>query len=85
VDIATGTVKWEQPGFGPGHVILTASGVLALSDDGHLVLIDSNASAYKELARADVLDGKCWTTPVLANGKIFARSTKEAVCLDLGR
>jgi hypothetical protein len=59
--------------------------VLALSDDGHLVLIDTNAAAYKELARADVLDGKCWTTPVLANGKIFARSTKEAVCLDLGR
>ena len=85
VDIATGTVKWEQPGFGPGHVILTASGVLALSDDGHLVLIDPNTSAYKELARADVLDGKCWTTPVLANGKVFARSTKEAVCLDLGR
>jgi len=59
--------------------------VLALSDDGHLVLIDTNTSAYKELARADVLDGKCWTTPVLANGKVFARSTKEAVCLDLGR
>jgi hypothetical protein len=66
-------------------VILTGSGILALSDDGHLVLIDTNAAAYKELARADVLDGKCWTTPVLANGKIFARSTKEAVCLDLGR
>ena len=49
------------------------------------MLIDTNAAAYKELARADVLDGKCWTTPVLANGKIFARSTKEAVCLDLGR
>jgi hypothetical protein len=32
---------------------------LALSDDGHLVLIDTNAAAYKELARADVLDGKC--------------------------
>ena len=66
------------------RLILTASGVLALSDDGHLVLIDTNAAAYKELARAHVLDGKCWTTPVLANGKVFARSTKEAVCLDLG-
>lgn len=83
VDIATGNVKWEQPGFGPGHVILAGDKVLALSDAGNLVLIDTKPDAYKELARADVLDGKCWTTPVLANGRVFARSTKEAVCLDV--
>jgi outer membrane protein assembly factor BamB len=84
VDIATGAVKWEKVGFGPGHVILTASGVLALSDDGQLVLLEAAPAGYAELARAKVLDGKCWTTPVLSDGKVFARSTKEAVCLDLG-
>lgn len=83
IDIANGTVKWEQPGFGPGQVILAGDQVIALSDAGELVLIDANPAAYKELARADVLDGKCWSTPVLANGRIFARSTKEAVCLDV--
>jgi outer membrane protein assembly factor BamB len=84
VDIATGAVKWEKAGFGPGHVILTAGGVLALSDDGHLVLIEPTPAQYKELARAKVLDGKCWTTPVLSGGRVYARSTREAVCLDLG-
>lgn len=84
VDIATGNVKWEKEGFGPGHVILAGEQLLALSDAGELVLIDPQPGAYKELARADVLDGKCWTTPVFANGKIYARSTKEAVCLDVG-
>ena len=83
IDVANGTVKWEQPGFGPGQVILAGDQVIALSDTGELVLIDAKPDAYKELARADVLDGKCWSTPVLANGRIFARSTKEAVCLDL--
>ncbi len=83
VDIATGEVKWEKEGFGPGNVILAGDKVLALSDQGELVLIAADPSAYKELARADVLDGKCWTTPVLANGRIFARSTKEAVCIDV--
>lgn len=82
VDIATGDVKWEQPGFGPGNVILAGDKILALSDKGELVLIAADPSGYKELARADVLDGKCWTTPVLANGRIFARSTKEAVALE---
>jgi len=84
VDIATGTVKWEQPGFGAGHLIRTGDRLLALSDVGELVLIDAKPDAYKELARAKVLTGKCWTTPVLANGSVFVRSTKEAACFDLG-
>lgn len=84
VEIATGEVKWEKPGFGPGQVILAGNQVLALGDAGQLVLMDATPSGYKELARADILDGKCWGSPVLSNGRVYARSTKEAVCLDLG-
>ncbi len=83
VEIATGQVKWEKEGFGPGQVILAGDQVVALSDAGELVLFDAKPDAYKELARADILDGKCWTTPVLANGRIYARSTKESVCVDV--
>ena len=83
VDIATGQVKWEQPGFGPGQVVLAGNHVLALSDAGELVAFDAKPTGYHEVARAKVLDGKCWTTPIISNGLVFARSTKEAVCLDL--
>ena len=83
VDIKTGEVKWEQPGFGPGQVILTGDRVLALADNGELVAFEAKPAAYKELARFKVLDGKCWTTPIVSNGQVFARSTKEAVCLDV--
>ena len=83
VELATGIVKWEKPGFGPGNVILADNHVIALSDKGEVVLIEANPATYKEVARADVLDGKCWSTPVLSNGRIYARSTKEGVCLDL--
>jgi outer membrane protein assembly factor BamB len=83
VDIATGQVKWEQPGFGPGQVILAGDRVLALSDTGELVAFDAKPTGYHELARWKVLDGKCWTTPVISNGLVFARSTKEAVCVNL--
>lgn len=83
VDIKTGDVKWEKPGFGPGHVIGVDRHVLALSDSGELVLIEATTSAYTEVARADVLPAKCWTTPVLSGGRVFARSTEEAVCLDV--
>jgi hypothetical protein len=82
VELANGAVKWEQTGFGPGQVILAGDKLVALSDAGALVLIDPQPAAYKELARADVLEGKCWSTPILANGRIYARSTTEAVCLE---
>jgi outer membrane protein assembly factor BamB len=84
VDIATGEIKWEQPGFGPGQVIRAGDHVLVLSDAGELVLVEAKPDAYKELARADVLEGKCWSSPSLANGRVFVRSTTEAVCLPVG-
>jgi len=85
VEIATGKVKWEKPGFGPGQVILAGDKVVALGDAGQLVVIDTNPEAYTELARADVLDGKCWGSPVVSDGRVYARSTKEAVCLDVSK
>ena len=83
VDIRTGKEKWSEPGFGPGNVILAGDQLLALSDKGELVIIEAKPARYRETARADVLDGKCWSTPILANGFIFARSTKETACFSL--
>ena len=38
----------------------------------------------RELARAKVLDGMCWTMPVLADGRIYCRNSKgHLVCLDV--
>lgn len=83
VDIRTGEKKWEQTGFGPGNVILAGDKLVILSDKGELVLAEASPESYKELSRADVLEGKCWSTPTLAYGHVFARSTKEAKCLEL--
>lgn len=83
VDLKTGTVKWEQPGFGAGNVILAGNTLVALSDDGQVVLIEATPAAYKELARTKAVEGKCWSTPALSNGKLYVRSTKEGACLDL--
>lgn len=83
VDLLSGKVMWEKAGFGPGNVILSGDTVIALGDAGQLVLIAADPKEYHELARADVLKGKCWSTPVLANGRIYARSTREGVCVDM--
>jgi len=83
VEVPTGKVKWEQPGFGAGQVILVNDKILALSDKGDLAVVQATPTAYKELARTKAVNGKCWSTPALANGRIYVRSTKEGVCLDV--
>jgi outer membrane protein assembly factor BamB len=83
VEAATGKVMWEKEGFGPGNVILADGHLIALSDAGQLVLVEATPKAYTEVARAKVLEGKCWSTPVLSGRRVYVRSTKEGVCLDL--
>jgi outer membrane protein assembly factor BamB len=82
VDLATGQVKWQKSGFGPGGVNLVDGKLLVLSDAGDLVLVKAAPDAYSEMARAHVLSGKCWNSVAISNGRIFARSTKEGAALD---
>ena len=84
MDIRTGETQWSEAGFGPGNVLLTGDNVLALTDAGELVLAKAAPDAYGELARAKVIDGKCWSTPALTGGKVYVRSTLEGGCFDLG-
>ncbi len=82
VELATGAEKWTQEGFGPGNCILVGDTLVALSDAGELVLVEPKPDAYHELARADVLEGKCWSSPAFSAGALYLRSTKEGVRLD---
>ena len=58
--------------------------LIILSDRGELVIAEANSQAFKPLARAQVLGGKCWTVPVLANGRIYCRNAQGTlVCLEV--
>ncbi|HWY78627.1 MAG TPA: PQQ-binding-like beta-propeller repeat protein [Verrucomicrobiae bacterium] len=83
VDLASGKVMWSKAGFGPGGCTLAGDHVLVLSDSGDLVLVKASAAGYSEEARSHILSGKCWNSVSVSNGRIYARSTKEGVCLDL--
>ncbi|HUR45535.1 MAG TPA: PQQ-binding-like beta-propeller repeat protein [Candidatus Saccharimonadales bacterium] len=83
VELATGKQMWSEPGFGAGNLIFVDNHFVVLNDQGELVLVEPNPKAYKEISRAKAVNGKCWSTPVVSNGRIYARSTKEGVCLDV--
>jgi outer membrane protein assembly factor BamB len=83
VDLKTGDVQWEQPGYGSGNVLLAGNCLLALADDGRVVSVEASPAAYKEIASFKAIEGKCWSSPALSNGRLYVRSTKEGACLDL--
>ena len=57
--------------------------VIQLHDSGALTLHDADArKGYKELARAQVIDGT-WASPALVGGKFYIRSNTKLVCVDL--
>ncbi len=58
--------------------------LIVLSERGELLVAPVSATAFKPTARAKVLSGKCWTVPVLANGRIYCRnSAGNVVCVDV--
>ncbi len=81
VDPMTGEIKWSESGFGPGNCIVVNDKIVALADDGQLVIAQASPERYNELSRNRVLDGKCWSMPAMDNGKIYLRSTTHGTCV----
>jgi len=84
LDAKSGEVKWKQGGLGCGSLMLADGRLIALSDEGSLVIAKATSESFQELGRAAILDGRCWTVPVLANGRIYARNAAgKLVCVDV--
>ena len=83
IRVDTAEDQWKKRGFGKGSLTLADGHLIILSDSGQLALAEATSSEYKEKASAPVLEGKCWTVPTLAGGKLYVRNQKEMVCLDM--
>ena len=84
VEIESGEVRWEQVGLGSATLIGCGSWLLILSEAGELILAEASPESYQEAVRAGVLNGKCWTAPSLAYGRVYCRDADgHVVCADL--
>ncbi len=81
LDLATGTEKWAHKDFRTGAVSGADGRLIALSGTGTLLIAPASPAQFKPTASAKILDGKCWTAPVLANGLIYCRTTSGDVAV----
>jgi outer membrane protein assembly factor BamB len=89
IELSSGNLMWSTNNFGMGGLILVNTNLLVLTEKGQLVLVQPNPGAYTELARYQAFQfsalapGKCWNSPAFSNGRIYARSTRGGISLDV--
>ena len=99
VDVKTGTSKWIQERTGCGNVIEVDGNLICLTYTGDLWLVDPSPDGLKKVTEwkgaipqqpwrsmgaKDLKNpAPCWTTPVVARGKIYLRYSDSMACYDL--
>jgi outer membrane protein assembly factor BamB len=83
INARTGEEAWKTRGYGKGSLILADGMLIVLGEKGNVGLIEATPTAYTNLANAQVLEGRCWTMPTLANGRLFLRNASQLVCVEL--
>ncbi|MGA2619675.1 MAG: PQQ-binding-like beta-propeller repeat protein [Thermoguttaceae bacterium] len=85
VSAKDGSVRWRRKDVGSGGLMVADGKLIVLSRGGDLILAEASPTAYAEIARAKIFSADaCWNSPVLCDGRIYARNEKGTlVCLDV--
>jgi len=86
MNVRGGEIVWREKGlrsFRKGSVALADGRLFVLGESGTLALADATPSGYREKASLRVSENKCWTAPIVAEGKIYVRDESQIVCLNL--
>jgi outer membrane protein assembly factor BamB len=80
IELKSGKVQWEEE-VGFGSLMLAGDTLLVLRSKGQLLSVKATPSGYQNQGKIQVLGGKCWTSPIISNGKFIARNAKgDLVC-----
>ncbi|MEW6198647.1 MAG: PQQ-binding-like beta-propeller repeat protein, partial [Planctomycetota bacterium] len=83
VEWATGAEKWSRRGTQNGTVLIADGQLLVFTEDGTLLIAPATPTEFKPTAEVQLLDGRCWTVPVLHRGHLYVRNLKRAACFRL--
>jgi len=84
IEFKTGKERWAHKGLGKGALMAADGKLIINSEQGELVIVAADPDGFKALARAQILGSKCWTAPVLANGRVYLRNEKgDVACVDV--
>lgn len=84
LDWKTGEVKWAAKQYGKGAVNYADGKLILFGQKGKLGVAEASPAGFKEISGFEALQGKdTWAAPVLANGRIYARSLETLAAFDV--
>ncbi len=83
IKVEDGSLAWAKRGFGKGALAFADGHLLVLSDQGRLTWVVASPEGYVESGSVQALEGRCWTAPTVAGGRVYLRNHAEMVVYDL--
>jgi outer membrane protein assembly factor BamB len=85
VALRTGELGWSQKIFGSYGTLMVADGkLIVFTERGELLVGAASPAGFKAISRSQVIGGKCWTPPVLSDGRLYCRNAQGTlVCVDV--
>jgi outer membrane protein assembly factor BamB len=97
MSLKDGSVRWSHQLTRFGSLIAADHKLIILDGDGKLIIAEASPAGYREISSAQIIHNanddtgkgyrrlcKCWTNPVLANGRIYGRNSYgKLVCVDM--
>jgi outer membrane protein assembly factor BamB len=85
IDLKTGDLRWSEK-LGFNSLILADKKLIVINERGKLIIAEASPKGFKEISSTQILPKsvRCWTAPILANGKIYCRNTNgDTVCINV--
>jgi outer membrane protein assembly factor BamB len=85
IDLRTGRRRWKEGRYGSGQVLLLADQPLLLvaAESGEVALVAADPDRHTELGRFQAIEGKTWSHPAIADGRLYVRNAQEMACYEL--
>jgi Zn-dependent protease with chaperone function len=75
---------FRRRGVNVGGGVMAAGNTVIVFDNETLTLFDADPAGYKPRHTQKILEGKCWTSPVIANGRIYCRNAVgDLACVEV--
>ena len=75
IRLQDGKEMWSEA-LGFGSLTMANDKLMLLTAKGYLYSVDANPDGYKSNGRVLILGGKCWTSPIVSNGHLYARNAR---------